>query len=153
MECSIVECAVFFLLQLIWLRRFYLAGDMTNLYSFIQGSLEWSSSELLSDESSWNQYKYIVFNNSLCRILIISYKTLIITGIYNETRSKLTIYANIMSKRHNILMTSTTIPYKIFGTKHANPVKSDRTGKVWYLLFRIFNRYCQSVISGRETGH
>ena len=29
-----------FLLQLIWPRRFYLARDMTNIFSFIQGSLE-----------------------------------------------------------------------------------------------------------------
>ena len=33
-------CYDLFLLQLIQPRRFYLAGDMTNLYSFIQGYLE-----------------------------------------------------------------------------------------------------------------
>ena len=38
-ECAIVPY-VLFLLQLIWPSKYYLAGDMTNLYSFIQGSLE-----------------------------------------------------------------------------------------------------------------
>ena len=32
----------------------------------------------------WNQYKYIAFNIFWCRILIISFKMLIITGISNE---------------------------------------------------------------------
>ena len=36
---------------------------MKNLYFFIQGSLEWTFSELFfSDVSLWNQYKYIAFN-------------------------------------------------------------------------------------------
>ena len=36
---------------------------MTNLYPFIQGSLEWPFSDLFSsDVSLWNQYKYIAFN-------------------------------------------------------------------------------------------
>ena len=41
--CGMCYCGMrnsLFLLQLIRPRRFYLAGDMTNLYSFIQGSLE-----------------------------------------------------------------------------------------------------------------
>ena len=87
-------CYVLFLLQLAWPRRFYLARDMTNLYSFIQDSLEWPFSELFSSNVSlWNQYKYIAFNIFSCRILIISYKVLIITGISNETRNELKIYA------------------------------------------------------------
>ena len=66
-------------------RRFYLTGDMTNLYPFIQGSLEWPFSELFTaNVSLWNQYKYIAFNTFSCKILIISYKMLIITGICNE---------------------------------------------------------------------
>ena len=66
---------------------------MTNLYPFIQHWLEWPFSPLLSaDVSSWNQYKYIAFNISSCRILIISYKMLIITGISNEKTNELTIY-------------------------------------------------------------
>ena len=66
-------------------RRFYLTGDMTNLYPFIQGSLEWPFSELFSSNVSlWNQYKYIEFNIFSWRTLIISYKMLIITGMSNE---------------------------------------------------------------------
>ena len=66
---------------------------MTNLYPFIQGWLEWPFSELFSANASlWNQYKYIAFNIFSCRILIISYKILIITGISNEKTNELTIY-------------------------------------------------------------
>ena len=66
---------------------------MTNLYSFIQSSLEWPFSELFSaNVSFWNQYKYIAFNIFTCRILIILYKILIITGISNEKTNTLTIY-------------------------------------------------------------
>ena len=58
---------------------------MTNLYPLIQGSLEWPFSELFTaNVSLWNQYKYIEFNIFSCKILIISYKMLIITGISNE---------------------------------------------------------------------
>ena len=61
---------------------FYLTGDMTNHYPFIQGLLEWPFRELFSaNVSLWSQYSYIAFNFCSCRILIISYKTLIITGI------------------------------------------------------------------------
>ena len=74
-------------------RRFYLTGDMMNLYSFIQGSLEWPFSEFFSaNVSLWNQYKYIAFNIFSSRILIISYKMLIITGISNEKTNELIIY-------------------------------------------------------------
>ena len=66
---------------------------MTNLYPFIQGWLEWPFIELFSANISlWNQYKYIAFNIFSCRILIISYKILIITGISNEKTNELTIY-------------------------------------------------------------
>ena len=41
---------------------FYLTGDITNLYPFIRGSLEWLYSELYSSNASlWNQYKHIAF--------------------------------------------------------------------------------------------
>ena len=74
-------------------RKFYLKGDVTNLYSFIQGLLEWPFSELLSaNVSLWNQCKYIAFNIFLCRIFIILYKMLIITGTSNEKTNELTIY-------------------------------------------------------------
>ena len=57
-------------------------------------SLEWIFSELFfSNVSLWNQYKYIPFDIFSCRILIISYKMSIITGISNETRNEITIYA------------------------------------------------------------
>ena len=66
-------------------RRFYLKGDMTNFYPFIQGWLEWPFSELFSaNVSVWNQCKYIAFNIFSCRFLIISFKILIVTGISNE---------------------------------------------------------------------
>ena len=65
---------------------------MTNFYPFVQGSLEWSFSELFSaNVSLWNQYKYIAFNIFSCRNLIVSYKMLIITGISNEKTNELTI--------------------------------------------------------------
>ena len=61
---------------------------MTNLYPFIQDLLEWPFNELVSsDISLWNQYKYVAFNIFACRILIISYKTLII--IYRQKLASL----------------------------------------------------------------
>ena len=69
---------------------------MTILYPFIQGSLEWPFRELFSaNVSLWSQYKYIAFNIFSCRILIISYKMLIITGISNEKTTELTIYGKL----------------------------------------------------------
>ena len=66
---------------------------MTNLYLFVQGLLEWPFSELFSvNVSLWNQYKYVAFNIFSCRIVFISYKMLIITGISNEKTNELTIY-------------------------------------------------------------
>ena len=62
---------------------------MTNLH---EGSLEWPFSKLFfACVSLWNQYKYIVFKISSYRILIISYKMLIITRISNEKTNELTI--------------------------------------------------------------
>ena len=73
--------------------RFHLTVDITNLYPFIQGSLEWPFSELFSaNVSLCNQFKYIPFNIFSCRIVIISYKTLIITGISNEETNEFNIY-------------------------------------------------------------
>ena len=67
-------------------RRFYLAWGVTNLYSFIRGSLKWPFSELfLSDASLWNQYKFIAFNIFSYNISIIYSKILIITVTSNET--------------------------------------------------------------------
>ena len=86
-------------------RRFYLTGDMTNLYQFTQGSLEWPFSELFSANVSLrNQYKYIAFNIFSSRILIISYKILIIAGISNEKTNELTV--------HGILCWNVTIFYR-----------------------------------------
>ena len=76
--------------------RFFLTGNMAYLYPFIQGWLEWTFIESFSaNVSLWNQYKYVAFNISSCRILIISYKTLIITGISNEKTNELTIYRTL----------------------------------------------------------
>ena len=83
-----------------------LAWQMTNLYPFIQGSLEWPFSELFSaNVSLWNQYQYIAFNIFSCRILIISYKMLIITRISNEKTNELTMYG--------ILCWNVTIFYRL----------------------------------------
>ena len=58
--------------------RFYLTGDMTNLYPFIQCWLEWPfSASFSANVSLWNHYKYIAFNIFSWRILIILYKILI----------------------------------------------------------------------------
>ena len=85
---------VLFLLQLIWPRRFYLTGDMTNFCSFIHLFNLWPFSELFfTDVQLFNQFKYIACNIFSCMIFIISYKLLIITGISNNKRNKLTIYA------------------------------------------------------------
>ena len=55
-------------------KRFYLTGVLTNFYSFIQVSLEWSSIELLfSNTLLWIQQKFITFKVFLCRILIIGW--------------------------------------------------------------------------------
>ena len=81
---------------IIYLRRLYLAGGMTNLYPFIWKSLKWSFRELFfSDVTLWNQYKYKALNIFLCRILIISCKILIIIGLFNEETNELTIYAKL----------------------------------------------------------
>ena len=94
-----IQCTIFYLFICIDInssRRFYLTRDMTNLYPFIQGWLEWLFSELFfANVSLWNQYKYIAFNIFSCRILIILYKILIITGISNEKRNWLAIYGTL----------------------------------------------------------
>ena len=62
------------------------------LFIFIQRSLKWPFSELFSSGISlWNQYKYIAFNIFPYRILIISYRMLIIIGISNVKINELTI--------------------------------------------------------------
>ena len=74
-------------------RRFYLTGDMTNLYPFIEGSLEWPFSELFSaNVLLWNQYKYIAFNIFSCKILIVFNKMLIITKTFNKKTNELIMY-------------------------------------------------------------
>ena len=54
--------------------------------------------------SLWSQYKYIALNIFSCRILIISYKMSVITGISNGTTNESTIYA--------ILCRNITISYR-----------------------------------------
>ena len=82
---------ILFQLQLIWSRRLYLAEDMTNLNTFIQG-LESSFSELFFSESI-----HIACNIFSCKILIILYKMLIIIEIFNETKNELyaILYQNV----------------------------------------------------------
>ena len=89
---------VLFLLQLIWPRRFYLTRYMTKLKG--RGNdIYWRvvgmtfSQLFFCNISLLNQHKYIPFDIFSCRILIISYKMSIITGIFNETRNELSIYA------------------------------------------------------------
>ena len=104
-------------------RRFYLTGDITNPYPLIHylksvrirsysgpyfpsfelntnennseyGHFLCSVSELFSsDVSLRGQYKYIAFIIFLFRILIISHKMLIITGVSNGKTNELVIYA------------------------------------------------------------
>ena len=109
LNLSWVIFTYFFVFQLLVLaKRFYLTGDMMYLYPFIQGSLESPFKGLFSaDASLCNQYKYIAFNIFSWRILIISYKMLIITGISDEKTKQLTICGKLCpnSKRHNILPT------------------------------------------------
>ena len=58
---------------------------MMDLCPFVQSLLEWPFSELFTANVSLrNQYKYIAFNIFSCKILIILYKMLTITGICNE---------------------------------------------------------------------
>ena len=69
---------------------------MTILYPFIQILLEWTFNKSLpTSVSLWDQYKYIAFNIFSCRILIISYKMFIITGISNEKTNILIIYGKL----------------------------------------------------------
>ena len=66
-------------------RKFYLKGDMMNLYPYIRAPLERSFSELFfSDVSLLNENKFTVFKILLGRILIISCKLLIMTVISNK---------------------------------------------------------------------
>ena len=78
-------------------RRFYLIGSMTNHYPFIQ--VRWNDHleniPLMRRYGIWNQYEYIGFNIFSCKILIISYKMLIITGISNEKKNLLTIHGKL----------------------------------------------------------
>ena len=119
--------------RMIRTRRFYLTGDMTNLYPFIQGWLEWPFSELFSaNVSLWNQYKYIAFNIFSCRILIISYKMLIITRISNEETNELTIY--------EILCWNVTVFYRqelVFLFQLQEKLKTCRSSK-WNFSSRCF---------------
>ena len=90
---------------------FYLTGDMTKLYTFIQGLLEWPISELFpANVSLWNQHKYIASNIFSRRILIILYKMLMITRISDEKNKWISHnqILNIIPKRHNILPTRTS---------------------------------------------
>ena len=61
---------------------------------FYSRSVGMAINELFSsDVSLWNQYKYVAFKIYWCRILMISYKMLMISGISNETRNELIIFA------------------------------------------------------------
>ena len=76
------------------MKKVILGNRYDERHPFIPASLEWPFSELVpSDVSLWNQDKYIAFNIFSHRILIISYKMLIITGISTEKTDELTIYA------------------------------------------------------------
>ena len=60
---------------------------------------EWPFIELFFyDPSFSNQYKLTTFNVSLCRVLIISFKILIITVISNDTTNELTTYVILCEK-------------------------------------------------------
>ena len=59
---------------------------------------------LSANVSLWSQYKSIAFNISSCKIVIISYRMLFITGISNGKGNELTIYG--------ILCRNVTIVYR-----------------------------------------
>ena len=86
MECAIMECAMsysYFTWQEIW---------RTSIHLF---KVHWND-HLVSYFSLMYRYginKKILFLTFSGRILIISYKMLTITGVSNEKRNKLTIYA------------------------------------------------------------
>ena len=84
----------------IWSRRIISKNGLPDTMNILldrrydKGSLEWPVSDLfLSDVSVWHQYKYISFNIFSYRILIISRKMVIITGISHEDTNALSIYA------------------------------------------------------------
>ena len=78
---------------------------MTNLFPFIQGSLEWPFSELFSaNVSLWNQYKYIEFNIFSCRILIAYIKCWLLQEYLSEEINELNI--------NGILCQNVTIFYR-----------------------------------------
>ena len=80
-------------------RRFYLTGGITNRYPFIWGLLEQSFSEsYFCDASLLIRYKFIAFKFFSWKVLIISYKTSIITVIFNEQPNELEIYVKLCQK-------------------------------------------------------
>ena len=64
----------------------------SQLHNFSKIHISEKDISFCANVSLWNQNKYIAFNIFSCRILIISYKMLIITGISNEKTNELTIY-------------------------------------------------------------
>ena len=112
---------------------------MTNFYSFIQGSLEWQFSELFSANGSlWNQYKYIAFNIFTWRILIISYKILIITEISNGKTNSLTIYG--------ILYRNVTKFYRQELQRFTKYLRLTLVSKFNFCFSTIFCYYWQNLI-------
>ena len=121
-------------------RRFYLTGDMTNLYPFIQCSLEWLFGELFSSNVSlWIQYICIAFTIFSYRILIISYKILIITDeihVSNEKTSELTIRGILC--RSVTMFTEKSCNYfhyilRLFGVITNFPLPTSETMHDYYL--------------------
>ena len=97
-----------------------MTGDITNLFPFIQGSLKWPISEFFpANVSLWNQCKYnITFNIFSCRILIISYKMLMITGIFNEKQINYHLTTSGLQKRPQMAImskieTTSIVPLKL----------------------------------------
>ena len=83
-------------------RRFYLTGDMANLYPFIQGSLEWPFSELFSANTNILHLTFPRAQFRSFRIRFSHYRNIWWKNKWiNHTW-------NIMSKRHNILSTKTS---------------------------------------------
>ena len=99
--------------------------------------MERSFNELFSaNVLSWNQYIYIAFNIFLCRIVITSFKILIITGISNEKSNKFTIY--------RILCRNVTIFYRqelAFNFSCSCFMAEDSHIKIVWLHVAVFSKH------------
>ena len=94
-----------FLLQLIQPRRFYLAGDMTNLYSFIKGSLEWPFRQIFKAKSLTSVNEH----NPTCVMYYGMFHLLFLLQLIRPRRFYL---AADMTKLHSVIQGSLKWPFR-----------------------------------------